>query len=127
MTTRQALLAAVLLPALLAGPALAQGLPGEPGRGLALAGRRCVDSHDTAPGKRKPRAVRVPPRADRAPGVVEVPTFQAVADDPAATEAALRAFLRTPHAAMPDLRLTSDQTDDVVAYILSLKGRRSGT
>jgi mono/diheme cytochrome c family protein len=50
-----------------------------------------------------------------------------VADDPAATEAALRAFLRTPHAAMPDLRLTSDQTDDVIAYILSLKGRRPGT
>ena len=65
--------------------------------------------------------------ADREPGVVEVPTFQAVADDPAATEAALRAFLRTPHAAMPDLRLTSDQTDDVVAYILGLKGRRPGT
>ena len=71
--------------------------------------------------------MQVPPSADRAPGVVEVPTFQAVADDPAATGAALRAFLRTPHAAMPDLRLTSDQTDDVVAYILSLKGRRPGT
>ena len=39
---------------------------------------------------------------------------------------ALRAFLRTPHAAMPDLRLTPDQTDDAVAYVLSLKGRRPG-
>ena len=53
---------------------------------------------------------------------MEVPSFQAVADDPAATEAALRAFLRTPHAAMPDLRLTHGQTDDVVAYIVGLRG-----
>ena len=127
MTIRQALRAAALLPALIAGPARAQGLPGEPDRGRALAERWCVDCHEVAPGKRKPWAVRVPPAADREPGVVEVPTFQAVADDPAATEAALRAFLRTPHAAMPDLRLTSDQTDDVIAYILSLKVRRPGT
>jgi mono/diheme cytochrome c family protein len=127
VTTRRALRATLILPALIAGPALAQGLPGEPDRGRALAGRWCEECHEVAPGKREPWAVRVPPGAGREPGVVEVPTFQAVADDPAATEAALRAFLRTPHAAMPDLRLTSDQADDVVAYILSLKGRHPGT
>jgi mono/diheme cytochrome c family protein len=125
--TRQALFAAVVVQVLAGGPAWAQGLPGEPDRGRALAERWCVECHEIAPGKRQPWAVRVPPAADREPGVVEVPSFQAVADDPAATEAALRAFLRTPHAAMPDLRLTLDQTDDVVAYVLSLKGRRPGT
>jgi len=96
----------VPLPPLAAGvPAHAQGLPGD----------------------RRPSAVAVPRPAERDLAVVEVPSFQAVADDPAATEAALRAFLRTPHAAMPDLRLTHGRTDDVVAYILSLKGRRPGT
>jgi mono/diheme cytochrome c family protein len=127
VTIRQALRAATLLPALITGPALAQGLPGEPDRGRALAERWCVDCHEVAPARRKPWAVQVPPAPGREAAIVEVPTFQAVADDPAATEAALRAFLRTPHAAMPDLRLTPDQTDDVVAYILSLKGRRPGT
>jgi mono/diheme cytochrome c family protein len=127
VTIRQALRAAALLPALIAGPTLAQGLPDEPDQGRALAERWCVDCHEVAPARRKPWAVQVPPSVDREPGVVEVPTFQTVADDPAATEAALRAFLRTPHAAMPDLRLTLDQTDDVVAYVLSLKGRRPGT
>jgi hypothetical protein len=79
------------------------------------------------PGDRHKIEVAVPRPAERDLTVVEVPSFQAVADDPAATEAALRAFLATPHATMPDLRLTHDRTDDVVAYVLGLKGRRPGT
>ena len=39
---------------------------------------------------------------------------------------ALRAFLQTPHATMPNLRPTPGQTDDLIAYILSLKGHRPG-
>ena len=46
---------------------------------------------------------------------------------PAATETALRIFLGTPHATMPNLRLAPEQTDDVITYILSLKGHRPGT
>ena len=118
----------VLLPPLAAGvPAQAQGLPGDPDRGRAAAERWCADCHRLDPGDRRPSAVAVPRPAERDLAVVEVPSFQAVADDPAATGAALRAFLATPHAAMPDLRLTHEQTDDVVAYILGLKGRRPGT
>jgi mono/diheme cytochrome c family protein len=120
--------ALLLLPPLAAGAsAQAQGLPGEPDRGRVLAERWCLECHEVAPGNRRPWAVRVPPAPDQEPAVVRAPTFQMVADDPAATETALRAFLRTPHAAMPDLRLTPEQTDDVVAYILSLKGHRPGT
>jgi hypothetical protein len=33
----------------------------------------------------------------------------------------LRAFLQTPHPTMPNLMLTPDETDDVIAYLLTLK------
>jgi mono/diheme cytochrome c family protein len=52
-----------------------------------------------------------------------VPTFFAVANDPATTETALRVFLATPHMRMPDFMLTRQETDKIVAYILSLRGR----
>jgi hypothetical protein len=39
------------------------------------------------------------------------------------TEIALRAFLQTPHANMPNIMLTQEQTDDIVTYILSLRRR----
>ena len=42
---------------------------------------------------------------------------------PSTTEMALRVFLQTPHARMPDYRLSQSELDGVVAYILSLKGR----
>ena len=49
------------------------------------------------------------------------PAFQDVADDSAMTSLALRVFLRSPHEWMPDLMLSETETDDVIAYILSLK------
>jgi mono/diheme cytochrome c family protein len=52
-----------------------------------------------------------------------VPTFIAVANDPATTEMALRVFLATPHMRMPDFMLTRQETDKIIAYILSLRGR----
>jgi mono/diheme cytochrome c family protein len=50
-----------------------------------------------------------------------VPTFFAVANDPAMTELALRVFLATPHMRMPDFMMTRDDTDKIIAYILSLR------
>jgi mono/diheme cytochrome c family protein len=41
----------------------------------------------------------------------------------AMTANALHAFLATPHPTMPNLILTPQETDDVVAYILSLHRR----
>ena len=49
------------------------------------------------------------------------PTFEAVAATPGMTAAALNVFLHTPHHAMPDLVLTADQNNGIIAYILSLK------
>jgi mono/diheme cytochrome c family protein len=104
----------VLALLLASGSAAAQGLPGDPASGQEVAMEWCTECHEVVPGVREP-------------SVTEAPPFQAVADDPAATETALRAFLQTPHATMPNLRPTPEQTDDLIAYILSLKGRRPGT
>ena len=37
------------------------------------------------------------------------------------TSMSLRVFLQTPHPSMPDYRLTREELDDVVAYILTLR------
>ena len=56
--------------------------------------------------------------ADRVP-----PNFGAIADIPSQTETSLRVFLRTAHGDMPRYHLTATETDDVIAYIRSLRSR----
>jgi mono/diheme cytochrome c family protein len=51
------------------------------------------------------------------------PGFGAVADMPSQTVLSLRIFLQTPHGNMPRYQLTTNETDDVIAYILSLRAR----
>ena len=51
-----------------------------------------------------------------------VPTFAAIARMSSTTPISLRAFLQTPHARMPDLHLSRDETDNLIAYIISLRG-----
>ncbi|MCW3473108.1 c-type cytochrome [Limobrevibacterium gyesilva] len=97
-------------PALLvAGAAFAQAPAGDPMAGLGIARIWCSNCHvvDTAP-----------VQAGDA-----VPSFPAIANLPSTTRAGLRAFVVTPHGRMPNFQLTTGQADDVVAYILSLKGR----
>jgi mono/diheme cytochrome c family protein len=50
-----------------------------------------------------------------------VPTFLAIASDPSTTDTSLRVFLVSPHVVMPDFMLTGKETDDIIAYILSLR------
>ncbi|WP_372396480.1 c-type cytochrome [Azospirillum sp. HJ39] len=79
------------------------------GRSLALA--LCGDCHVAAPGQ--------PAGPDLAgPDLVER------MQDPAMTELALRSHLRTSHPLMPNIRLTRGETDDIVAYLLTLKEDR---
>jgi mono/diheme cytochrome c family protein len=52
------------------------------------------------------------------------PRFPDVAAEPSMTEYALRAFLKTPHPTMPNIMMKSDDMDDIVSYILSLKPPR---
>ena len=55
----------------------------------------------------------------------DAPPFPDLANMPSTTALSLRVFLQTPHAkrSMPDLVLTENQMDDIIAYILSLRQR----
>ncbi|WP_431270011.1 hypothetical protein [Dankookia sp. P2] len=59
----------------------------------------------------------------RGPAGDAAPPFAAVAAMPSTTEMSLRAFLQTPHARMPDYRLTTAELDGVVGWILAQKSR----
>ena len=51
----------------------------------------------------------------------KAPAFSAVAAMPSTTARSLSVFLRTSHPTMPNLMLTNTETEDVIAYILSLR------
>jgi mono/diheme cytochrome c family protein len=51
------------------------------------------------------------------------PSWYAIAEDPATTEAGLRAFFVTPHEEMPNIMLSREETNEIIAYILSLKSQ----
>jgi mono/diheme cytochrome c family protein len=104
----RAVLLAILV-ALAAGPAMAQQADAV-SRGRALALQLCSGCHFVEAGQRAPMAVGAPP-------------FPQLANNPEITEFHLRNFLRTPHPVMPMLILTPEETDSVVAFILSLKNR----
>jgi mono/diheme cytochrome c family protein len=91
-----------------AGTAMAQGLPGDPEAGRELAQEVCAVCHIVSEDQLHD------------PGV-GAPTFFEVVDHPSVTALSLRVFLRTPHATMPDLMLSPDETDDIISYILTLR------
>ena len=51
----------------------------------------------------------------------EPSSFMDVANDSTTTPLSLRIFFRSNHENMPNLHISQDQADDLVAYILSLK------
>src|SRR5262245_50564976 len=97
----------VLSAAMVAWPLHAQA-DASPRRGLGLARQVCSECHAV-----QPQQLQSPnPRA---------PTFQALATTPGMTRAALTVALTTPHAGMPMFRLSADQRESLIAYILGLK------
>ena len=70
----------------------AQTLLGNPDAGYALAKKTCAKCHRIG-------------KAEETPKLYPATAFQAIADNPAATELSLRVFLRTPHRDMPNLVL----------------------
>lgn len=53
----------------------------------------------------------------------DAPAFTAVADTPGMTARALAVWLETSHPTMPDLILPIEARDNVIAYVMSLKGK----
>lgn len=88
--------------------AMAQLEPGDPGAGKQLAATWCANCHRIAP-------------AGPGPATDIAPSFAAIAALPSTTSMSLRAYLRTPHANMPDYRLSREELDDIVAYLLTVR------
>lgn len=86
--------------------------PADRERGQTLAKTWCAGCHDVE--RRTDR--------QRADGV---PSFLALASDPRNTAERLRAFLTRPHGRMPDLNLSRQERDDLIAYLLSLREGRN--
>ena len=104
-----ALVSWIIAPAALLSPALAQVNVGDPRQGHALAQDWCSSCHVVSPQQRQA-------------GNDAVPSFSSIAHMPSTTATSLKAFLETPHPPMPDLKLSQAQIDDIIAYILSLRG-----
>lgn len=98
----------VLTPTIVEGQTIA-----DPAAGAKLALDVCARCHFVAEDQ------PLIPRAD-------APPFDEIAADPAVTDLSLRVFLQTPHLNMPNLQLSQKETDDVIGFILSLKGKIPG-
>ena len=77
--------------------------------GHAFARNACQPCHAVEAEQRTPRRI------------VIGPAFRDVANTSGMTATAIRVFLRTSHPKMPNLILTPEETEDVIAYILSLR------
>jgi mono/diheme cytochrome c family protein len=93
---------------LAAAQASAQVPSGDATAGRELVKAQCSTCHD---GEGSPR------------GRQQGPSLASVASMPSTTSISLHAFLMTPHVNMPNYRLTPQEIDDVVTYILSLRRR----
>jgi mono/diheme cytochrome c family protein len=113
MERKQMILSRIILAALMTlwcgAGAFAQAGPGDPVAGYLLATESCAECHVVS---------------DKAvPSFVfDVPSFFAIANNPAVTAISISVFLRTPHASMPNLILKTEDIDNVATYILSLRG-----
>ena len=84
------------------------GDPGDPQAGFTIAQQVCSKCHGiSAEPSPLPQAIRL----------------REVADQKGMTGTALTVWMQTSHPTMPNIVLTKQETLDVVAYILSLKGR----
>jgi mono/diheme cytochrome c family protein len=96
-------------------PALAQPLSSNAASGRQIVATQCSSCHRVVPMLFTDRGTV--PEADKD----GPPSFQSIADLPSTTELSLNVFLHSSHRNMPNLILSQADSDDVIAYILSLK------
>lgn len=89
-------------------PVVAQADLQDVDRGHELARTTCAACHRVEKG-------------ETAEKIVDVASFQTIANNRARTKLALLVFLKSPHVNMPDIVLTENEIDSVIAYIMSLK------
>ncbi len=106
---RCAILAAGLAAVAVGQGASAQEL-GDPARGRDLAVADCAECHAIEPG-------------DRLSPDANAPAFTAVSEMPSLTRTSLVVWLQSSHPTMPNLKLSDQETDDLIAYILGLASR----
>ncbi|WP_448190970.1 c-type cytochrome [Azospirillum sp. sgz301742] len=92
-----------------AGALAATDGPGSPTSGRRLAVEMCGGCHVVAPNQ------------ERGNSASQAPNLMQRVRDPAITELALRSYLQTSHPVMPNIMLSQDQTDDIIAYLLTFK------
>jgi mono/diheme cytochrome c family protein len=102
-------LAAFAMSAVVSHTALAQE-PGDAGKGLAYATEVCAQCHAVRPG-------------DKFSPNPKAPGFEDIANTSGVTGISLAASLHSIHENMPAFVLSMNERDNIIAYILSLKGR----
>ena len=86
----------------------AQSDLGDVDRGHDLARTTCAACHRVEKG-------------DTSEKIIDVASFQTVANNRSRTRLALLVFLKSPHANMPDIVLSEKEIDSMIAYIMSLR------
>jgi mono/diheme cytochrome c family protein len=108
MPSLRHLLCAALLAVALCRSGMAQDLRGDPESGRRLALATCQLCHQIDTKQAAPKD--------------EAPSWPAIANMPSTTALSLAVFLQTNHRNMPNFVLTKSEIEDLIAYILSLKG-----
>jgi len=101
--------AALALTGSIASASAAEDQIGDARRGLEYAQATCAGCHAVL-------------YEDANSPVPDAPPFKTVADTPGITRTALSVFLQSPHPTMPNLIVAGEDADNLIAYILSLKG-----
>ena len=84
---------------------------GNVGDGLHFAQSVCAECHAVRDGE------RASPNA-------QAPSFTTIANAPGMRAMALKVWFQTPHPTMPNLKFSNQDSDNVIAYILSLRKRQ---